>query len=80
MRIQHVRGSQVKGMLSLTMKREVSYHIYGQTLHQTRMFQQANDAFIKDIAVRLSTVTWGPMEYVCDQEDPQLCLCGKGMA
>ena len=52
----------------------LGFHIYGKTLLQTHMFRNCNVAFIKDVAVRLSAITWGHMECVSIQIDDCLRL------
>merc|ERR1719473_527441 len=48
----------------------MSNHIYGKALRRVSMFRRAEDAFIVDLACQLNTATWGPMEYVFNENQP----------
>ena len=60
-------GDKVTKLLSPAMRKEAAVHIYGDTLTAVGMFQHADELFIADIAMKLRTTTYAPMEYVFNE-------------
>ena len=49
---------------------QVAYHMYGDILREVKMFEGAEEIFMKDIAALLIVCAYGPMEYVFDEDEP----------